>query len=57
MYTGQTYTLWNAFPSDKSFYYELLWPGTLDANLNVTWSTAGNQYTTIILAKFDFGSN
>jgi hypothetical protein len=57
LYSGQTYTLWTAYPSDKTFYYELVQPGTLNANLNVTWSTAGGQYTTVIFAKFDFGSS
>jgi hypothetical protein len=53
---GHVYTLPAECPSDKAFHYQLVQPGTVDVNLNFTWSTVGKQYTTEIWAKFAFQS-
>ena len=54
---GHSFTIGGAFPNTKSFYYEVVQPGTVDVNLNFTWTeTAGTTLsnTTVISAQFTF---
>jgi len=55
---GESYTLDAGWPNTKSFYYQVVQPGTVDVNLNFTW-TEGNgapipPNTTTISAQFAF---
>jgi hypothetical protein len=54
---GQSHTLVGAFPNTKSFYYQVVQPGTVDVNFNFTWRVgAGSTFsnTTTISAQFTF---
>jgi hypothetical protein len=55
---AESYTLQAVFPNTKNFYYQLAQPGTVDVNLNFTWTvdtgTPVPSNTTVISTQFVF---